>query len=165
MGIEIGMGGSNRRPRAQQGDCEVASFQVKGWMVIPVAILLLAFLAYRTTSAKAAFSGPQGTALKNHLQGEYVGHAVPALETALNADDRASVARFAAQALQTTRIEFTDIGVKGTGEELVAKVTIAVDGGTPPDGKAVRYFLLRHRFDGWYVERETGAFQYYIKLF
>ena len=79
--------------------------------------------------------------------------------------DDTELSRLAEKAVESNAIEFTSVGVKGGSDEVIAKVTISVSGMTPPDGKPVRYFLLRHRLGSWIVEREVSSFSYYAKLF
>jgi hypothetical protein len=160
MGIDIGFGGARRRDGQQ-----VLGFKLERWMAIPGIVLVVLFVGYRAVAARSALSGPQGELLRNHLQGEYASLALPGLKAAQASGNDAEVSRLAEQALKTSEIEFTSVGVKGTSDEAVAKVTISVAGEAPPDGKPVRYFLLRHRFGGWRVEREVGALSYYMKLF
>ena len=144
---------------------EIMSFEFKRWMAIPGILIVILFLGYRAMSARSALSGSQGELLKNHLQGEYISLALPDLKAAQASGDDAELSRLAETALKTNAIEFTSVGVKGGSEEVVAKVTISVSGMTPPDGKPVRYFLLRHRAGTWRVEYEVSSFSYYTKLF
>ncbi len=48
----------------------------------------------------------------------------------------------------------------------MVRVEISVAGKDPPDGKRVRYYAMSHSVvTGWYLERETTALSYYLKLF
>jgi hypothetical protein len=49
----------------------------------------------------------------------------------------------------------------------VVRAEVTVDGGAPPDGRAVRYFWVSRKFgsDGeWLVMGESNAYQYLMEL-
>ena len=63
------------------------------------------------------------------------------------------------------RITIHSLTVRGTFREAVAQVSYRVDGQTPPDGRAVRYLLLRQSGLGdWHVDRGTTVKSYYFAL-
>jgi hypothetical protein len=67
----------------------------------------------------------------------------------------------ASQAAQ--RITINSIRVRGTVLEAVAEVNYLVDGQAPPDGRPVRYLLLRQSGLGdWHVDRGTTVKSYYF---
>ncbi len=48
----------------------------------------------------------------------------------------------------------------------MVRAEILVDGGTPPDGRSVRYFRMRHSMvTGWRMRYEAHAVSYYLKFF
>ncbi len=161
MSIDFHVGERRERRDGQQ----ILSFELKRWMAIPGILIVILFFGYRAMSARSTLSGPQGEMLKNHLQGEYISLALPGLKAAQASGDDAELSRLAEKAVESNAIEFTSVGVKGGSDEVIAKVTISVSGMTPPDGKPVRYFLLRHRAGTWRVEYEVSSFSYYMTLF
>ena len=61
------------------------------------------------------------------------------------------------------RITINSIRVRGTVLEAVAEVNYLVDGKPPPDGRPVRYLLLRQSGLGdWRVDRGTTVKSYYF---
>ena len=159
--VTINIGGGDRRSAGR----EVAAVQLRGWMAVPAILVALLFVGSRAMSARDTFAGPEGEQLRLHLWGEYNAALNPAFDAARASGEAAVLDEVAEAVVRPEGIEFVDVGVKGHGNEVVARVEIAVDGGVPPDGKRVRYFLLRHRLGRWDVARETGAFGYYSKLF
>lgn len=154
------------RTRQPRGNANTMTIRVKGWAAIPVIVLLALFVTYRAVSAQSALMGQQGELLQSHLRGVYSSLALPGLRAALSEDDPEDLGRRVDEVASLDTIKFTSVGVKGTGDEVVVKVTIEVAGQPPPDGKPVRYFLLRHQnIGGWRVVREVGSFSYYLKLF
>jgi len=157
---------SPSRPTTPPGEQKVATLRLKGWPAVGAVVLLGVFFFYRAVSAGSALEGEQGELLRNHLRGEYAGHVLPDVRKAYEAGDDVELETQVDRVTALGEIEFTSVGVKGTGDEVVVKLTIAVGGKPPPDGKSTRYYLLRHRvIGGWRVIREVGAFSYYLKLF
>jgi thiamine pyrophosphate-dependent acetolactate synthase large subunit-like protein len=64
-------------------------------------------------------------------------------------------------------VQFTSIAAHG---QMAAPVTlvraeIIVDGGPPPDDRAVRYFRVSRQFGGgWMVVGETDSYRYFMEL-
>jgi hypothetical protein len=52
------------------------------------------------------------------------------------------------------------------GGAMVVRAEVTVDGGAPPDGRAVRYFWVSRKFggEGWLVMAETNSFRYFMAL-
>ncbi|MEI8291118.1 MAG: hypothetical protein WCH99_16755 [Verrucomicrobiota bacterium] len=60
-------------------------------------------------------------------------------------------------------ITINSLKVRGTLLQAVAQVVFRVDGKTPPDGREVRYLLLRQSgFGDWQVDRGTTVKSYYF---
>ena len=60
-------------------------------------------------------------------------------------------------------ITINSLNVRGTLLQAVARVDFRVDGKTPPDGREVRYLLLRQSGLGdWQVDRGTTGKSYYF---
>jgi len=148
----------------QQGTrgTEVAKLRLKGWPAVAAIVVVAVFLGYRAVSARSALEGQQGERLRQHLQGRYTAAALPSLRSAQGDALPGQVDAVTS----FDKIRFTDVGVKGTGKEVVVRVTISVAGKPPPDGKAVRYYRMRHQaIGGWKVVREVGALSWYLNLF
>jgi hypothetical protein len=154
------------RPPARSGEQKLGTLRLKGWPAVVAIVLVGIFLLYRATSARSALEGEQGELLRNHLRGEYAGHVLPDVKQAYDAGDTEELEAQVDRVTSLGDIQFTSVGVKGTGDEVIVKLTISVGGKAPPDGKTTRYYLLRHRtIGGWRVVREVGSWSWYLKLF
>lgn len=61
------------------------------------------------------------------------------------------------------QLTITGLDVRGTMLRAVARVEYQVNGTTPPDGRPVRYLLLRQSgFGDWMVDRGSTALSYYF---
>jgi len=64
-------------------------------------------------------------------------------------------------------VEFTSIGAHGKigAHETLVRAEITVDGGPPPDGRAIRYLRISRKYGGgWMVVGETTSHLYYNEL-
>lgn len=154
------------RPPARSGEQHVGTLRLRGWPAVAAVVLVGIFVMYRAVSARSALDGEQGELLRNHLRGVYAGHVLPDVEKAYASGDTAGLDEQVKRVTSLGDIKFTSTGIKGTGDEVIAKVTIEVGGKPPPDGKSTRYYLLRHRtIGGWRVVREVGSWSWYLKIF
>lgn len=132
--------------------------RLKGRAALAAIALILGLLGWRATSARTALNGPASEAVRLQLVGEYADDLLPALRDDPEAHLDAIV--------RSEDIEITTLGVRGTGDNVVAKVEIQVRGGPPPDGESIRFYELEHtKLSGWRVRWETSEFQYRLKLF
>ena len=76
---------------------------------------------------------------------------------------REELQKLAAASEAARNITIHSITVRGTLMQAVAEVDFRVDGKTPPDGREVRYLLLRQSgFGDWHVDRGTTVKSYYF---
>ncbi len=141
---------------------------LKGWQAAVVALGILAVVAYQFTrriqtldeSARFAIGVSlvreyRGTGLKQQVQ-EYLkqraGGGVPSEPTA--------------SAAPMPQVELALVGAHGSKDIIVAKVKVKVNGGTPPDGRSIRYLdLMRSSTDGrWQVVADSDAYHYMMSL-
>lgn len=77
--------------------------------------------------------------------------------------DREELQKLSVASAAAQRITINSLNVRGTFREAVAQVSYRVDGKIPPDGREVRYLLLRQSvFGDWQVERGTTVMSYYF---
>jgi len=81
-------------------------------------------------------------------------HLAPPLDSAAAAD-----------VLRRSDVEIRSITARGFSDNVVARIEIAVHGGPPPDGRALRYVRLLHgSLTGWRAVGETTRLRYYTWL-
>jgi len=140
------------------------SMELKGWKAIAVLAVIAAIvggkflLEHRTLGTEAA------EALKLELQGEYLSGATAGLD--LDAMSDSEMQAKGEELLGLARLDLPSIKARGSGDDVVVRVEIRVDGKEPPDGRSVRYYRMSHSsITGWRVRSETTALSYYLKLF
>ncbi len=140
-------------------------FQLKGWPAVGAVVIAAAFLGYKVFLVHASLGPEQLEEVRVYLRAEYSGRPVDDLRDAIASGhlDRATDLAAEIQAMQD--IEFVSIKARGT-DEVVVRLEIEVDGGPPPDGRNVRYYIMTHSMiTGWRVKRPCSSWNYYLKLF
>ena len=81
----------------------------------------------------------------------------------VNKLSREELQKLAAASATGQNITINSLKVRGTLLQAVAQVDFRVDGKTPPDGREVRYLMLRQSgFGDWHVDRGTTVKSYYF---
>ena len=106
-------------------------------------------------------------AVKLHLVSVYAGRIGQALKSLK--DERLTKSKgveIIERAKQLRSIAIVSLGVKKMGEDLyVTRTQFTISGRPPPDGKGVRYFVMKKAGLGsWRVQGEASALQYYLTL-
>jgi hypothetical protein len=141
-------------------------FRVTGWKAVIVLIAVAAFLGYRYNALRTTLATEAADELRFWLAAEYMAQGLPTLEEALERGDEAAAELQAREIVARDRIEFPQLSARGDPEDVVVRAEILVDGGTPPDGRSVRYFRMRHSMvTGWRMRYEAHAVSYYLKFF
>jgi hypothetical protein len=142
------------------------NFQLRGWPAIAAVAALAGITGVQMYSRVRPVNDGMRDAVRLELLNEYSGRGPR------------DIARFVTEAREGSPIEpvpevaqrdveFTSIGARGmTGRAVIIRVEVTVDGGAPPDERAVRYFWVSRKFgsDGWMVLAETDAYQYFLEL-
>lgn len=140
--------------------------KITGWKALVVLLAIVAFAVYRFQSARAALPTDGADELKLWLTSEYISEGLPALEQAIEANDSAAVSDAVNQVLSRDRLTFRKIDARGLLDDMVVRVDILVDGGTPPVGSRVRYFRMHYStITGWVMDHETTSVAYFLNFF
>ena len=131
--------------------------ELTGWKAIVAAVLILGVSGYHFYSRFQTVSDGGQEALRTWLVKDYTGRGPKALAK-LVADHRAGLPT---EPLDVTavepHVEFVSLSAHGWSDAMIVRTEISVDGGPPPDGKAVRYLCLndkiRGRLDGPFRKR------------
>lgn len=139
---------------------------IKGWKVIPVIVVLLVIVGYKYYAMKETLDTDATQVIKTWILAEYVGKGIDNLKLQnLDAMSSEQAEQAAEQLLKLNRIDIKSIKARGKGDDIVVRVEITVDGKTPPDGKRIRYFRMRHSMiTGWTMKRGATSLSYYLKL-
>lgn len=139
---------------------------IKGWKVIPVLVVLLVIVGYKYYAMRETLDTAATHVIKTWILAEYVGKGIDNLKLQnLDAMSSEQAEQAAEQLLKLNRIDIKSIKARGKGDDIVVRVEIMVDGKTPPDGKRIRYFRMKHSMiTGWTMKGGATSLSYYLKL-
>lgn len=134
-----------------------------GWKAIGALVVAGGFLVFQFVARQQTLETDAVEKIKLHLVGEYTRHYLPELQSAM-AEGSFSEQR-ASEIVSKLTPDNIDIDITALGKNgrYVARTEIAIDGASPPGGKSVRYFRMRHAtITGWQVVGETSKWAYYL---
>ena len=143
------------------------NFQLRGWHALLGIAVVVGWVGVKVWLRVRPVDDGMRDAVRLELLNEYSGRG-PADLARFVAEARAGGPVEDAPPLVQRDVEFKSIKALG---EMGAPVTlvrseVTVDGGTPPDGRAVRYFRMSRKFtgDGWMVVGESNSYNYFMEL-
>lgn len=135
-----------------------AQFKLTGINAVLALIVVVGFAGFRLFSAVSSIETAAAEELAFWLRGEYASE--------LLADAPAADEATAQRMLALEDISFPEMSARGTPDDLIVRVRIAVGGTAPPFGDEVRYFRMEYsQLTQWRLTRETTKWSYYLKLF
>lgn len=142
------------------------SFQLRGWPAVIVIAAIAGITGVQMYSRVHPVNDAMREAVRSELLAEYSGRG-PKDIARLVAEARAGSPVEAVPPLVQRDVEFTSMAARGSlGGAEVVRAEVTVDGGAPPDGRAVRYFWVSRKFESqaWMVMGETDSFRYFMAL-
>jgi hypothetical protein len=144
------------------------NFQLRGWHAVAAIVLLAGITGVQLYSRVRPVNDAMRDAVRSELLNEYSGRGSRDLARLVaEARQGAPAESLSLPPLVQRDVEFTSMGARGTiAGAMVVRAEVTVDGGAPPDGRAVRYFWVSRKFggDGWLVMGESNAYQYLMEL-
>jgi hypothetical protein len=141
--------------------------QLRGWQALAGILVVVGFTGVQMYARIRPVNDAMRDAVRTELLKEYSGRGPK------------DIARFVAEARAGLPVEpvppvvqrdvgFTSVAARGSfGTGIVVlRAEVTVDGGPPPDGRAVRYFRMERKFggDGWLVLGESNSYSYLREL-
>jgi hypothetical protein len=140
------------------------NFVLRGWKAVAVLALIVGISGFRFISRFQAVDDAGRDVLTAWLLKDYNGQGQRDLMKRVQ-DYKARLPMQPITEIKPMNIEFASLSAHGLRDAMVAKAQITVEGGTPPDGRSVRYFYLTRNVDGaWTVFTETDEYCYYRAL-
>lgn len=140
------------------------TFKLTGWKAVVLLVMIGAFLGFRFFTKASTLDTEGREVLVTWLQAEYARAALASLPQDGSADP-AELEALGAELLEEQQVELTQIRARGVGDTVLVRVTVAVAGRPPVDGRPKRYYMMSHSMlTGWRVLRETTALRYYLQL-
>jgi hypothetical protein len=143
-----------------------ATIRLSGGKAIAAIALIAGLAAFQFLAQTSTLSNHAAAQIKIHLASDYTRFSMPEIQQAAQSPSVSleQVTDLVAR-IDPENIEIVSISARGSGDEIVARVEVAVAGGTPPDGRRVRYFKMRHSMlTGWTVDHPTTAASYYLSI-
>jgi hypothetical protein len=142
------------------------NIQLRGWHAIAALAVLAGITGVEMYLRVRPVNDAMRDAVRSELLAEYSGRGPKDLARFV-AEAREGSPVEPVPALVQKDVEFSSMAARGTiGGAIVVRAEVTVDGGPPPDGRAVRYFWVSRKFggDGWLVMGESNAYQYLMEL-
>lgn len=143
--------------------------QLKGLPAITAAVVALAgFIGYRAFLHSSLPEDPKvRRELESCLMPELAGDIstdAEAIKKAIKKGDKAEASRLA-EGLLTRKVEIQNLAMRGSGDDIIVKVTYAVHGPQGPQTHLGYYRFSYSIITGWHLRREVSSFSWYSKLF
>lgn len=143
-------------------------FQLRGGQAVLGIAVVLGVLAFNLYLHNRPIDDNMRTAVRERLLKEYSGRGPKDLARIVSEARAGSPIEDIPEVVQRD-VQFRSIAAHGKlrGSNIVLRADITVDGGPPPDGRAVRYFRLTHNVlnDTWIVLGDSNAYLYYSEWF
>jgi len=143
------------------------NIQLRGWQAVAGLVVLAGITGVQIYSRVRSVDDAMRDAVRAELLKEYSGRG-PRDIARFVAEARAGSPVEPVPPLVQRDVEFTSMRARGKMGAGVIEVRaeVTVDGGAPPDGRAVRYFRVMRKFegDGWLVVGAGDAYRYYEEL-
>jgi len=144
------------------------TFQLRGWHAVVGVLALLGYGGIQMWMRVRTVEDGMRDAVREQLLNEYSGRG-PREVARLLAEARQGTPVEPLPELVQRNVEFTSMAAHGRigGPVTFVRAEVTVDGGPPPDGRAIRYFRISRKFEGggWMVVGESDSYLYYRELF
>lgn len=138
--------------------------ELKGRKAIAALVIIGAAIVWKFAAERSTLASEAAEEIKLWLRAEYLAAGMEGFDPSRLSEEEAQAR--GEELFSLSEIEFTSIGARGRGDDIIVKVEIQVGGKDPPDGRRVRYYRMSHStVTGWRVRYETTRLSYYLKLF
>ncbi len=134
------------------------SIQIRGVPALIIVLIGLAFLGFRTYSARTSLSDEGRDVLASYYSMEYQRYQLARSD--ISEPEKVRLLNEAQQ------LQILSLSARGRGGDLVVKVELAPNDAQPPGKPLTRYCKIEHStLLGWLDPRDTGSMSYHLKLF
>ncbi|HUJ31465.1 MAG TPA: hypothetical protein VLY23_09305 [Candidatus Acidoferrum sp.] len=142
------------------------NYEFRGWHALLGIALLLGFFGVKMLMHVRTVDDAMRAAVREELLNEYSGRG-PKDVARLVTEAREGMPVEPVQPLVQRDVEFTSIAAHGPmgSPVTLVRAEVRVDGGSPPDGRSVRYFRVSRKFTGgWMVVGDSNSYNYFMAL-
>jgi hypothetical protein len=139
--------------------------ELTGWKAMAALALFFVIAAGRVATRFPAIPEDGRETVRTWLVNDYEGRGPKALARVVS-DYRAGLpVDLPNRPAVEPKVEFVSLQAHGWRDAMVVRAEVTVDGGRPPDDRAVRYLFLTPKYDGgWMILSESTEFRYYEAL-
>ncbi|MEW5736645.1 MAG: hypothetical protein AB1921_17505 [Thermodesulfobacteriota bacterium] len=140
--------------------------KLTGWKAVVAILVLLGLLGWRYAESRRTLGTEAADVVRHWLVAEYTRNNLATWTPEERSfDNKEEAAQKAQELLAASRVTILSIQARGSGDDVVVRVEVQVDGKTPPDGRSVRYFRMSHSaLIGWQMRYDAGPWAWYLKL-
>jgi hypothetical protein len=136
-----------------------STVKLTGWKAVAVLLVLAAWVGFHYYERQVTLDTAGRDAVRDWVVLASQRGSLASRGAAGQLDSAAAV-----ELMRRSEVEIRSMRARGLGDNVVVRVELAVHGGPPPDGRAVRYFRLLHStLTGWRVVGESKAIAYYAQ--
>ena len=142
------------------------NFQLRGWHAIVAIFVIAVYLCGTTLAHIRPVDDQMRDVVRERLLNEYSGRGPKDIARIVAEAHEGSPVEAVPSVVQRD-VEFASMAAHGkrSGRVTYVRVVIMVDGGSPPDGRSIRYFALSSKLGGgWMVVGETNSYSYYREV-
>lgn len=143
-----------------------ATLKLKGWKAVVALIIIGSGWVLWRLNMESTFDTGAVETLKPWIRADFARKVLKdAGTTSVDTMSEAEAEAFTSRLLAAHNVELDVQTAHGSGERVVLKVEVMVDGKPPPDGKTIRYYSMRYSaITGWSYNRETDAVAYWLAV-
>ena len=139
---------------------------LRGWKALIPLVAFVAWIAFNYQRVHATLDTKAMESLRPWIVGHYTSAAMADTNgksfDQMTGEEREAYSRKIANA---GKVEIKSIQARGTGNNVICRVEVLVDGKPPPDGKSVRYFRMSYsNLIGWTYRYETSELIWRLTL-
>ena len=140
--------------------------QLSGWKAIAGIVVVLGLVGGTMALRIRPVDDAMREAIRVYLLNEYSGRGRKDV-TRLLAESRQGLPVEPLPEVAPRDVQLPSLAARGKmgGLATIVRAEITVDGGAPPDGRAVRYLRVSRGLEGaWIVDGESDSFRYFQEL-
>ena len=139
--------------------------RVEKWVALGILAVVVVIVTYAYVT-RWPMDEDSHNAVRAWVASEYAANELAALKPTWYDPSRERLApEIVEAALKEKNVEILSVSSRGRGDEISVRVEVAVLGGKPADGRAVRYYsMYRDPVIGWRMRSEMTALSYYTRL-
>ena len=138
---------------------------IERWKTIIFFIILIVWGVYHYTATQRSLGDDAKQLIRAWISSEYLISAMQNQNKPIEKMTEKEMEKYGKVLLKLQDVVITSLKARGRGGNVIARVEFCINGGTPFEGKSVRYFKIKYRSAcGWQMEHETDAISYYLKI-